>query len=29
MDAVVLHGSRGGLALHGLLEGFDVRDLGR
>src|SRR4051794_18034669 len=28
VDAVVLHGIRGGLALHDLLEGLDVRDLG-
>src|SRR3954453_4728110 len=28
MDAVVLHGVRGGLALHDLLEGLEVRDLG-
>ena len=28
IDAVVLHGIRGGLALHDLLEGLDVGDLG-
>src|SRR4051794_19484697 len=28
IDAVVLHGTRGGLALHDLLEGLEVGDLG-
>src|SRR3954449_7996282 len=28
IDAVVLHGIRGGLALHDLLEGLHVGDLG-
>src|SRR3954453_17219795 len=28
IDAVVLHGVRGGVALHDLLEGLDVGDLG-
>ncbi len=28
IDAVVLHGIRGGLALHDVLEGFHIGDLG-
>ena len=28
IDAVVLHGIRGGLAVHDLTEGLEVRDLG-